>query len=430
MHAARSERPRGGAGARHLVGGSAPGLRAACAVAALERAQAASSVGAAVGERGDAGRGVGRAAACKGTQDRAGAIRRALAGRCSADAATCVASLADGGAELDAACRSFERGDGTAARAPARRLEPGRRRGRPPRGPPARPGARPGCVRALRDRPGRALALEGDHRAAWDVYHAGLARTRSWAAPPAACSPASWLDEAHRRGMIRAMLRAYAHDRFTFPVPEGHRFPLEKYALVRRLVDRNPDVSVHEGPPATWAEIGRAHHPEWVRRVRFGLLDRRELAGLGLPWSPALVTRALHACGSTTAAARDALADGVAAALGGGMHHAEPSHRPRLLHLQRRRHRDRHAARRGARATRADPRPRRAPGRRQRRAVRRRPRHRGRVDPRRAELPVHARRRPISTSTCPTAPATTATWRRSTRPSRTPTRTGRTTWRC
>ena len=125
--------------------------------------------------------------------------------------------------------------------------------------------------------------------------------------------------------MIRAMLRAYAHDRFTFPVPDGHRFPLGKYALVRRLVDRNPDVSVQEGPPATWAEIGGAHHPEWVRRVRFGLLDRRELAGLGLPWSPALVVRALHACGSTTAAARDALAEGIAAALGGGMHHA--SHR-------------------------------------------------------------------------------------------------------
>ena len=35
--------------------------------------------------------------------------------------------------------------------------------------------------------------------------------------------------------------------------------------------------------------------------------------------------RALHACGSTIAAARDALTDGVAAALGGGMHHA--SHR-------------------------------------------------------------------------------------------------------
>jgi acetoin utilization deacetylase AcuC-like enzyme len=118
------------------------------------------------------------------------------------------------------------------------------------------------------------------------------------------------------------MLRAYAHDRFTFPVPEGHRFPLGKYALVRALVEANPAVAVIEGPPASWEEVGRVHHPEWVRRVRYGLLDRREQAGLGLPWSPALVTRALHACGSTTAAARAALDDGVAAALGGGMHHA------------------------------------------------------------------------------------------------------------
>ena len=118
------------------------------------------------------------------------------------------------------------------------------------------------------------------------------------------------------------MLRVYAHDRFTFPVPESHRFPLGKYALVRALVEANPDVAVLEGPPATWDEVARVHHPEWVRRVRYGLLDRREQAGLGLPWSPALVTRALHSCGSTIAAARAALDDGVAAALGGGMHHA------------------------------------------------------------------------------------------------------------
>ena len=118
------------------------------------------------------------------------------------------------------------------------------------------------------------------------------------------------------------MLRAFAHDRFTFPVPDRHRFPLSKYGLVRALVEANPDVAVQEGPPATWDDVARVHHPEWVRRVRYGLLDRRELAGLGLPWSPALVTRTLHSCGSTTAAARASLEEGVAAALGGGMHHA------------------------------------------------------------------------------------------------------------
>jgi acetoin utilization deacetylase AcuC-like enzyme len=117
-------------------------------------------------------------------------------------------------------------------------------------------------------------------------------------------------------------VRAYAHDRFRFPLPEGHRFPIAKYGLVRAAVEALPGVTVVEAPPASWGAIGAVHHAEWVRRVRYGLLDRREQAGLGLPWSPALVTRAVHACGSTVAAARAALADGVAATLGGGMHHA------------------------------------------------------------------------------------------------------------
>ena len=106
--------------------------------------------------------------------DRAGAILRALAGRCSTDAR-----------DLRRLARRRRRRAGRrlplvrarrrqAARAPARGVEPGRRRGRAPRGPPPRPGARPGRVRALRHRPGRPLALEGDHGAAWDVYHAGL----------------------------------------------------------------------------------------------------------------------------------------------------------------------------------------------------------------------------------------------------------------
>ena len=117
-------------------------------------------------------------------------------------------------------------------------------------------------------------------------------------------------------------MRAYAHDRFLFPLPAGHRFPLEKYALTRRAVERLPGVTVLEAPPAAWDDIRAVHHPEWVRRMRYGLLDRREAAGLGLPWSPALVTRALHAVGSTQAAARAAFEDGVGAALGGGTHHA------------------------------------------------------------------------------------------------------------
>jgi acetoin utilization deacetylase AcuC-like enzyme len=117
-------------------------------------------------------------------------------------------------------------------------------------------------------------------------------------------------------------MRAYAHDRFTFPLPEHHRFPLAKYGLVRAAVAADQAVTILEARPITWDDAALAHHPEWVRRVRYGLLDARETAGLGLPWSPDLATRALHATGSTCAAARAALEDGMAAAIGGGTHHA------------------------------------------------------------------------------------------------------------
>ena len=225
------------------------------------------------------------------------------------------------------------------------------------------------------------------------------------------------------------MLRAYAHDRFTFPVPDHHRFPLAKYGLVRSLVEANPDVAIREGPPAAWDDVARVHHPEWVRRVRYGLLDRRELAGLGLPWSPALVTRTLHSCGSTTAAARASLEDGVAAALGGGMHHA--GHRvgrgyctfndvaiaiatlraercaARVLILDL----DVHQGDGNAELYAATPTPWWC-----RSTARGTTRSRG--------------RRPISTSTSPTARATTPTWRRSTTRSRSRWRAVPTTWRC
>ncbi len=115
---------------------------------------------------------------------------------------------------------------------------------------------------------------------------------------------------------------AFTHDRWDFPLPPSNRFPREKYRLVRERVERLPSVEVREGPPITWADAERVHDAEWVRRIRHGLLTRREEAALGLTWSPELAVRTLHATGSTVAAAHAALATGAAAALGGGTHHA------------------------------------------------------------------------------------------------------------
>ena len=115
---------------------------------------------------------------------------------------------------------------------------------------------------------------------------------------------------------------AFTHDRWTFPLPPHNRFPQEKYRLVRERVERVPGVVVREADPITWEDTLLVHDAEWIRRIRHGLLTKREEAALGLPWSPELAVRTLHATSSTVAAAHSALDAGVAAALGGGTHHA------------------------------------------------------------------------------------------------------------
>jgi acetoin utilization deacetylase AcuC-like enzyme len=117
----------------------------------------------------------------------------------------------------------------------------------------------------------------------------------------------------------------WSHDRFTFPLPPTHRFPLSKYALLRARLEADgiagPD-EIHECEPVPWAWIEAVQHPALVARLREGTLSLRERRGLGLPWSPALVERARRTTAGTVAAARRALERGVGMNLGGGTHHA------------------------------------------------------------------------------------------------------------
>jgi acetoin utilization deacetylase AcuC-like enzyme len=117
----------------------------------------------------------------------------------------------------------------------------------------------------------------------------------------------------------------WTHDRWRFPLPQHHRFPLAKYPLLRRRIVEvglaRPD-EIHETDPVAWALLERVHDRELLRRIRDGGLSVREQRGLGLPWSPELVERGRRSVAGTLAAARHALAHGVAMNLGGGTHHA------------------------------------------------------------------------------------------------------------
>lgn len=118
------------------------------------------------------------------------------------------------------------------------------------------------------------------------------------------------------------MTRAFAHDRFTYPLPEGHRFPLGRYRLLREAIEERGLARVEEAPAATDADLLLAHHPLYLERVVAGRLTDREQKAVGLPWSPQLVERGRRSVGATMAASRAALDDGTGINLGGGTHHA------------------------------------------------------------------------------------------------------------
>jgi acetoin utilization deacetylase AcuC-like enzyme len=120
-------------------------------------------------------------------------------------------------------------------------------------------------------------------------------------------------------------MKAFYSDQFGIPLPEGHRFPVEKYALLREAIVAAglvPPLQLLVPEPATDEQILHAHDEEYLRRIQAGRLTRHEVRRIGLPWSPQLVIRSRRSVGGTIAACRAALDDGLALNLAGGTHHA------------------------------------------------------------------------------------------------------------
>ncbi len=119
-------------------------------------------------------------------------------------------------------------------------------------------------------------------------------------------------------------MRAYYSDQFVLPLPEGHRFPMPKYRLLRDAVATQlPQVTLCEAPPASEGELALAHSPAYVSAVLEGTLPAAAQREIGFPWSPRMAERARRSVGATIAASRSALSEGVAVNLAGGTHHAQ-----------------------------------------------------------------------------------------------------------
>ena len=124
-------------------------------------------------------------------------------------------------------------------------------------------------------------------------------------------------------------LHCWTSARYTITLPENHRFPIAKYAMLRDAVVASGLVeptNVHEPARAPLGDVLLVHTERYVRAITDGTLTDAEQRRIGFPWSESLVERSFRAVGGTCEAAAAALEHGVTMNLAGGTHHAFPDH--------------------------------------------------------------------------------------------------------
>ena len=120
-------------------------------------------------------------------------------------------------------------------------------------------------------------------------------------------------------------MRCFYSPEYFLPLPEGHPFPMVKFPLAYDMLLTGgivAETDVELVAPCAREHLERIHTPAYLDRLSRGELTSREATVLGLPPSPELFARCAREVEGTRRTVRAALADGVAANLAGGTHHA------------------------------------------------------------------------------------------------------------
>ena len=120
------------------------------------------------------------------------------------------------------------------------------------------------------------------------------------------------------------MLTAFYHPGYAAPIGQ-HIMPIRKFGLVADGLRDATDIKLTRPAPVTEEDLLRVHTTEYVEAIKTG--EPRELAqSQKFPWSPELYPSVCLTGGGCLAATRQALRDGVSAALVSGFHHACQDH--------------------------------------------------------------------------------------------------------
>jgi acetoin utilization deacetylase AcuC-like enzyme len=121
------------------------------------------------------------------------------------------------------------------------------------------------------------------------------------------------------------MLKIALSPIFAHPLPEGHRFPMEKYSLL-------PEQLLFEGTvtesnffipqPLDDELILTTHENSYLTRLKNLELSKAEIRAIGFPLSMPLIEREICIAGGSVQAARYAKEFGIGMNVAGGTHHA------------------------------------------------------------------------------------------------------------
>jgi len=120
------------------------------------------------------------------------------------------------------------------------------------------------------------------------------------------------------------MLTAFFHPGYAAPIGQ-HIMPIRKFSLVADGLRDAPGIKLMRPAPVSEEDLARVHTAEYLEAIKTG--EPRDLAqSQKFPWSPELFPSVCLTSGGCLAAARQALKDGVSAALVSGFHHACADH--------------------------------------------------------------------------------------------------------
>jgi acetoin utilization deacetylase AcuC-like enzyme len=121
------------------------------------------------------------------------------------------------------------------------------------------------------------------------------------------------------------MLKIAWAPEYSHPLPEGHRFPMEKYNLLPEQLLFEGTISEHnlfEPVPAPHEAILGIHTAEYLEKLLTLNLSAQEIRKIGFPLSKSLIYREIKIAGGTISCCEYALNYGISLNIAGGTHHA------------------------------------------------------------------------------------------------------------